>query len=246
MSEPIDSTLEQRLRDYGQVLDRHIDEAPPSHLTTRRRPATVRTMIAVASAAALVMISASFVVAALNRTGVTATGLTDGADTNLGASETTVTVEVEPAPTTVPAEAQLLDEEEEGVAQEVIEIRRLVNCLRQRGIVTRTTPDETGFTVDPETAGQSSFQTHLDECKELAGIGTTPPVPLTNDEIRAIYDRRIETAECLRTRGYDPYEPPSAETFVNDWMKDRAWDPYQSIETESPEELNRLNTLCPQ
>ncbi len=87
MSEPTDVSLEERLSSYGQVLDHHIEQAPPSRLRTTTRPVAVRTMIAVAAAAALVVVGGGFIVAALNRTEVTVTSPTDRTDTSADATE---------------------------------------------------------------------------------------------------------------------------------------------------------------
>lgn len=101
MSEPTDSTLEERLRDYGLVLDRHIEEAPPGHLRTENRPVAVRTMIAVAAAIGLLVVGGSLIVAALNRTEVTTTGPTDRTDTQAGTIEPTTSGQA-PGPSTEP------------------------------------------------------------------------------------------------------------------------------------------------
>lgn len=82
MTEPTDSLLEDRLSRYGRVLDRHIDEAPPSHLHDRRRPLAARTMLAVAAAAVLLVVGGGVIIAALDRTEVTVAGPTDRTETD--------------------------------------------------------------------------------------------------------------------------------------------------------------------
>ncbi len=135
---------------------------------------------------------------------------------------------------------------EDEVAPEVDEIRRMVACLTERGVATEVEPNESGFQADPGALDQEQFMVIIEECKELTGLGSSPPVQLSVDEIRAIYERWIETAACLRSEGYESHEPTSVEAFVDAYPTGEAWNPYLSIQTESTEEFDRLNQICPQ
>lgn len=135
---------------------------------------------------------------------------------------------------------------DEAVTPEVDEIRRMAGCLAERGIATTLEADGAGFSAEPGALDQEQFRAVIEECKNLTGAGSTPPAQLTPDEIRAVYDRWIETAECLRSQGYEPDEPTSVQAFVDAWSTGGAWNPYLSIETDSSEEFARLNQLCPQ
>ncbi len=77
-------------------------------------------------------------------------------------------------------------------------------------------------------------------------MGSSPPAQLSDAEIRAVYERWLGTAECLREQGYEPDEPTSVEAFVDAWRGEGPWNPYQSIQADGPGDFERLNRLCPQ
>lgn len=160
------------------------------------------------------------------------------------AAQATATAETTAAtrPAATVAGREAVSSDDVAVAPEVAEMRRLVDCLEGRGISVLVTPDGSGFRADP---GQGDFPRHVSECRELTGL-LAPPVPLTTDEIREVYDRWLETAACLRANGYDPDEPTGVETFVEQWPRGTAWNPYLSIETRTLGEFERLNVLCSQ
>jgi hypothetical protein len=55
--------------------------------------------------------------------------------------------------------------------------------------------------------------------------------PLSEGEIREIYDRWVGEYHCLIGLGYQPDPPPSVEKFVADWNGLGPWMPTDGIDT---------------
>jgi hypothetical protein len=67
------------------------------------------------------------------------------------------------------------------------------------------------------------------ECDKLE-----PDAPeKTDEEIREIYDRWVGERECLVSLGYSPAEPPSFETFLEDYRHGPSgpWMPIDGVDT---------------
>jgi len=65
-----------------------------------------------------------------------------------------------------------------------------------------------------------------DECQKLA----SPHPPLSDAEIRAIYERWVAEYECLVGLGYQPVPPPSVEAFIAGWRGSGPWMPTDGID----------------
>ena len=57
------------------------------------------------------------------------------------------------------------------------------------------------------------------------------PIPLTDAEIRVVYDRWVGEYQCLVGLGYQPDPPPSVETFVGSWNTG-PWSPIDGVKTD--------------
>jgi hypothetical protein len=69
--------------------------------------------------------------------------------------------------------------------------------------------------------------------------------PLTDDEIRGIYDESVKEYHCLIGLGYQPDAPPSFETFLQTW-KTGPWYPEQSHLTDhwTQAQYDEAKTTC--
>ncbi len=69
-----------------------------------------------------------------------------------------------------------------------------------------------------------------EECQRLA----SPHPPLTDAEIRAIYERWLGEYECLIDLGYQPEPPPSVETFIAQYRSNSGpWSPIQGVDVSN-------------
>jgi hypothetical protein len=71
------------------------------------------------------------------------------------------------------------------------------------------------------------------------------PAPLSEAEIRQVYDRWVGEYQCLVGLGYHPDSPPSVETFVATW-KTGPWDPTFGVDIDhwSQTEYEQAKSKC--
>jgi hypothetical protein len=84
--------------------------------------------------------------------------------------------------------------------------------------------DTRGIDVDAARAAR-------DRCEAMR---PTPP-PLTDAEIRELYDRWVGEYQCLMGLGYQPDPPPSVEVFVASYYanpKKGPWMPIDGVDTD--------------
>lgn len=111
-----------------------------------------------------------------------------------------------------------------------------VRCMIESGfrLVSVDEPEadygSTGYEFESDLPQEEALRI-LRECRELA----PDPPPITNDELRVIYDRWVKERDCLRDLGYVPAEPPSFEKFAEDWRspppESGPWDPLAGVDT---------------
>ncbi|MCP3991720.1 MAG: hypothetical protein GY724_21790 [Actinomycetia bacterium] len=106
MTTPSDTSIEDRLRDYGQLLDHHIDNAPAGH-TDSIPPRQQRAWLAVAAACVIIALGGIAIGVAPNRSEVTTAGPVDSVAADLSTTsipdrapgaEPAPAVGIEPAP----------------------------------------------------------------------------------------------------------------------------------------------------
>ena len=100
---------------------------------------------------------------------------------------------------------------------------------------------ESGYPGEPPLNVLSS-DPNMDPQEAMAGAKKCesllpPPVPLTEAEIRVIYDRWVGEYHCMVGLGYQPDPPPSVETFVASWdggpEHDKGpWMPIAGVDTD--------------
>lgn len=65
------------------------------------------------------------------------------------------------------------------------------------------------------------------DCGELR----PEPVEQSEAEVRQVYERWLEEADCLRDLGYSPEPAPPFEVFLADWRGSGPWFPIDGIDT---------------
>ncbi|AEE44252.1 hypothetical protein [Cellulomonas fimi] len=112
----------------------------------------------------------------------------------------------------------------------------LQGCMDGRGWAVPMTEDggtTTGFTDETEA---NRFMEDSRAC--LAESGLESEVALSTDEIEELYDRQLETLECLRREGVELPDAPTRETYVEQTSRflggDESatwWEPYADLYT---------------
>lgn len=153
---------------------------------------------------------------------------------------------VEPTRTTAYERPAWMDEQ---LAEDARLVARQSRCLTDRGVEFQT--DELGgfYAVDPALA--TTLDDALDECTRSI-LGAAYRAPLTTSQLHGLYERQLDTRECLLAQGYSIPEPVSESDFVE--SQGMAWSAYEAfvealgtlpVERAEAEQL-RINTACPQ
>lgn len=86
------------------------------------------------------------------------------------------------------------------------------------------------------------------QCADEAGFYSGP---IPDAELPRLYALELEEIECLQGLGYETPEPPSLQTYIDNYSSGTPWEAafelYFSLpSTEQTEDaLNRINTECP-
>jgi len=103
----------------------------------------------------------------------------------------------------------------------------MAECLQAAGWAVTGRPDG-GLAADfPEVQG-SAYEEDRAACEHSLGYDVPPP-ELTDDQIRALYAKTLQTADCLEREGYEPGEPPSEQEYIDQTHGLGGWDPYGAI-----------------
>jgi len=120
----------------------------------------------------------------------------------------------------------------------------VVRCANENGVPLKVLPPGDGWSLeDVGIDQQMSAEATIDAC--VAGLKLPTEEPPTEEQIRRQYDSLIDVKRCLEREGYAIIEPPSFETFLEDWAVG-PWHPYLSLPQLAADERHRLNELCPQ
>ncbi len=94
----------------------------------------------------------------------------------------------------------------------------------------------------------------VEACRAAMGLSSTP-APDTDESLRGFYAMLIDTWQCLRAHGVQMSEPPSEDTFVDDYQRAgegsdtvSGWHPYDDdgIYAIPADERARVLSECPQ
>lgn len=108
----------------------------------------------------------------------------------------------------------------------------MITCLTEAGVTSvEPTPDGEGFMTAPNS--QAEF-----DAATLAGYScavkypTSPKysVPLDDGQLSRLYDYFAgPQRECLEGEGYQVSDPPSKESFIDNYSSGQGWDPFIEI-----------------
>ena len=111
-----------------------------------------------------------------------------------------------------------------------------VRCMIENGFSLSSVDEpeagygSTGYEFESDLPQKEALRV-LEECRRLA----PEPSPITDSELRVIYNRWVEERGCLRELGYTPVQPPSFEKFAEDWRspppESGPWDPLMGVDT---------------
>ncbi len=123
----------------------------------------------------------------------------------------------------------------------------VVTCLTAAGW--DAVANQYGVSVPSVTVDQrEEFERARDACDRQ--IGKLPPEPnKTKAEIGELYDYFVTTAaECVRDHGYRVDDPPSRDTYIEDYYTaDVLWSIYGAVPDDmSQQDWETLNRDCPQ
>lgn len=120
----------------------------------------------------------------------------------------------------------------------------LVACMNTQGWVLELDGPTAIRMPDIPSEQAERMEADFDACTVGPRI---PPPELPNEaEIGRIYDDLLLTKACLETLGYSIEEPPTRETFTDQYATG-PWHPYLSLPPSlSPGELKAVEAKCPQ
>lgn len=128
---------------------------------------------------------------------------------------------------------------------------QVVTCLEDAGYPGFVANSD-GITAPPGSSDdEEQFKLLLaaeSQCADEAGFYSGP---IPDDELPRLYALELEEIECLHGLGYETPEPPSLQTFIDDYSSGTPWEAafelYFSLplSEQTEDALNRINTECP-
>lgn len=117
--------------------------------------------------------------------------------------------------------------EESQVSEEAARDQARAQCLREKGFdVELLEGGGVGMGLPREQV--DAFQAANDECDEALGFQTRP---LGEDELRELYASYMNSAQCLREKGYEIGQAPSLQEFI-DGFATSPWTPWLDLPAE--------------
>ena len=124
----------------------------------------------------------------------------------------------------------------------------LYECISEKGWEVTLRWDG-GVEASSETIPQEQYDLYTADMRQCMAELDQRILAMTETEIRAAYRAELATRECLVGLGYDVQEPPSEQTYIDDFFGAR-WTAYGesnvSIQALSDSEWRALNESCPQ
>lgn len=108
----------------------------------------------------------------------------------------------------------------------------LQRCLEERGFPAQMAADGT-LSVDVGDQHEA-YQRVSQECDQAVDYGAAA-APLSELEIRWLYDENVKAFHCLSDRGFTPAEPVSFGVFLADYQEGRPpWTPFLTANSDAP------------
>lgn len=127
----------------------------------------------------------------------------------------------------------------------------VVTCLEEAGFP-GFVADNGGITAPPGSSDdEEQFQLLLKAeslCATQAGFYEGP---IPSEELPRLYELELDEIDCLEAMGFEPPEPPSLQTYIDNYSSGQPWEAafelfYSLPVAEQTEDLyNRINAECP-
>jgi hypothetical protein len=117
----------------------------------------------------------------------------------------------------------------------------IVTCMSERGWKVSFNEASGGVEGEYPTAQGELYNSDMAQCMQEADANTQ--TEYTDEQYRAVYDKLLDTRECLIAEGIELPEPPSFQRFVE--LK-AGWSPYIDVPETVLVERDDLTTVCPQ
>lgn len=114
----------------------------------------------------------------------------------------------------------------------------MIACMASKGWTVERNGDDGIKAQFPPDQFEQATQDQQD-CVDETGFGIAP-LPPSEQQLRALYDARVEQRQCLMDAGFAVSDPPSVEVFV---QSGGAWSAF--LVEISPDELDAQREACP-
>lgn len=121
---------------------------------------------------------------------------------------------------------------------------RYNQCLATEGFKRRSLEDGT-WVVELAPEQRDRYVAAVRRCAEEVGLVTPgEPAPLSEEQLRSLYDGYLEVSSCLSELGYPVPQAPSVDSFVD--AGGSGWTPWDMIlDRVDEEERKRITRECP-
>lgn len=117
-------------------------------------------------------------------------------------------------------------------------VAEMARCLQERGWDVTAGTATGGFDVEVADGQSAAFATDNKECTSQTGFGEAQGERFDAAGAGNYFDELIVVKSCLELGGYDVSNPPSRETFVDDYLSGGSggWTPYAQDATVSQQQ----------
>lgn len=121
-------------------------------------------------------------------------------------------------------------------------------CLQDRGWVDAAYDDTSSLTVSVPAGQEEQYSKDSSDCKQEIGFKQVESsVGLSTKSLTRLYELEVETARCLSDLGYETDQPPSRQSFIDDYQSGKGgWIAYGQLPEMGQEEFAAMSEQCPQ
>lgn len=104
-------------------------------------------------------------------------------------------------------------------------------CVRERGLTVEMDPYDYRLHFEfGEQRQQESAMTAVQECtRQIDATRFEPQPPLTEEQLRALYQYYVAQRDCLEVAGFPGVSPPPEQVFID--TDGSGWGPYDGTES---------------